>query len=635
MCSIVGIIAKKPDSVSLREKLHKMLHSLVHRGPDENNIYLSKKVFLGNNRLSINHPDANNTQPSIFKDIIVVFNGEIYNYQELKDELISVHGVEFSTHCDTEVLPKLYFFYGKDFIKKVNGQFAIALYDKQTSKILLYRDRLGKKPLYYKKEINNIYFASETIGINAISPSSINFEEINNIVSYWSPVSSIYNDIKSVVEGTYIEIDIDTHEINVCEYWKLDEVLNQQKNYELDRCASEQIILDGLKTSIRLRLNTDVGFGVYLSGGLDSGIITHELSEMGKKFKTYSIGFKDSAEHNEMIFQKKLAEFYGVENIRLDISNDDIYNNFEQYIIKTESVLFRAAPIPMFLLAKTASSSGEKVIFSGEGSDELFFGYDIFREVKYSSLLRGKSKALQAEFIKKIYPYMLSEKHLKYLQMMLLSTKSDNLFSSHFLREKAIVNFNKFYKDRQDRLTIKTHLEQHLRNISSSLVRAQLIEYKTLLLNYLLSIQGDLPSMHGSIEVRAPFLDYRLIEMASAIPINNIFPTFKEKNILKNIYKHKLPSYILDRPKQPYRAPDSAIFYQKNEIIEKVDSFSEFGEFSRGMVTELAHKVVKQRDITYQDSLYFMVLFSTLLILNKKYESNPSHLIFNTIVDES
>ena len=617
MCSIVGIVTHTRDREANQNQLDTMLRTLVHRGPNEINCYVSDSVYLGNNRLSITHPDAKNTQPSTYKDIVAVFNGEIYDYKELKHALMTQHGMSFETHCDTEVIPKLYAVHGPEFIKKVNGQFAIAIYDKRNQKLFLYRDRLGKKPLYVKHGKGQLYFSSEVIGIRSVVKTELNYDEIYNIVGYWSPRNTIFQDISPVKEGTYLEIDVTTLKTREHTYWQLDQVLNQPKDNSLSVQSSKEIIADALKTSIKTRLNSDVGYGVYLSGGLDSSIITYELSQLNRDFDSYSISFIDSEEHNEHVFQKQVANYFGIDNHTLEVTNDDIYNSFEEFVQKTESLLFRTAPIPVYLLSKMANSYNEKVVFSGEGSDELFFGYDIFREVKYSKLLAGRNRDLQDAFVKKIYPYMLNDKHLKYLRMMLLSQDSENPFASHFLREKNIGNFIPYMNNGNAGLTIKSYLSEQLEGISSDLIRAQYIEYKTLLLNYLLSTQGDLPTMHNSIESRAPFLDYRLIEKVSSIPLTNIFPTFKEKNILKSIYRDKLPQEILRRPKQPYRAPDSAIFYNKHEVLEKIATYKDYGNLSREKVMALTKKVVENPNVSYQESLYFIVIYSLLIIINK------------------
>ncbi len=627
MCSVAGIITRTNAQKHLDE-LKTMMFYLHHRGPDENNILSSENVLLGNTRLSVLDIHNHGTQPTCFNGIYVVFNGEIYNYKLLEEELKKGFGIDFQTHCDTEVLPYLYYYYGESFVTKLDGQFAILLYDSHENKLFAYRDRLGKKPLYYSKRDGNIYFASEMRALRSIHDYEISSDEMINVVGLWSYDRSFYADITSVPEGSYLEVDISTLQIKESHYYDLCAFMAPGYIQIRDKEEAKVIVKDSIAKAVKKRLLSDVGYGLYLSGGLDSTILASHLVEENPRIKTYSVAFPESGSFNEQYFQKKVADYYGVENISVEITKEDLYNAFEEYVLFSDSIVFRTAPIPMSLLSKVASAS-ERVIFSGEGSDELFFGYDIFKEVKYSRLMASRSQKARDHFIKELYPYMLNDMQLKFMQISLLGNRQDE-FSSHMLRLKNIGQFEKFMKIEPT----PTLLERYRPSLTSlhPLKRAQLIEYKTLLLNYLLSVQGDLAAMKNSIELRAPFLDTELIQNVMKIDPKILFPLFKEKHLLKEIYASKLPDEVLKRYKQPYRAPDAVIFQGKNEVLEKISAYKNFGCFDREKVLALTKKVISSESVSYVESFYFLIIYSGLILMNRQF-AKPAAIKINNLIE--
>lgn len=631
MCSISGVISNKLLSKKHEEKLITMMFTMQHRGPDENNILISNNVVLGNTRMSINDINSK-TQPSSIDEIYSIFNGEIYNFKELKQELKNKFNCSFSNNCDTEVIPYLYKFYGEDFIKKIEGQFSIALYDKKNNCVFLYRDRLGKKPLYYiiDNKQNELYFASEITAISNIIDLELDIDEVFNIVSLWSVKNSPFKRLNQVKESTFIKIDINTLSIEEKEYWSLKKVLNQPKSI-FNINEAKEVVYNELVNAVSKRLKTtDVGYGLYLSGGLDSTILAYLMNEHGSNFKSYSIAFNSNPEFNEEIYQKKVSQYYGIDNEIITFNDNDIYKNFKDYVLHTSQILFRTAPIPMAILSKEASKT-EKVIFSGEGSDELFFGYDIFKEVKYSKLFKNKNTELQNHYIKKLYPYMLNDKHLMFMKYILLKNDSKDRLSSHKMRTKNLLQFKKYV----NLDTINYSFDNKFDDIETLplIKQAQYIEYKTLLSNYLLNIQGDLAAMKNSIEIRSPFLDHILIEKTNEIDDTIISPLFKEKNILKHIFKKDIPQEILSRPKQPYRSPDSNVFKNQSQIYEEISEYKNFGEFNKINVLELTKKIINSENTTYVDSFYFIVIYSSLILMNERKIKKFNNLKIHNIVN--
>lgn len=614
MCGIAGVISHAKQAKSYKHKLGYILKSIQHRGPNETNAFFSNSVLLGNVRLSINDL-YHKTQPAESNNVYTVFNGEIYNYKELKT-LILNKGYCLKTTCDTELIPILYNIYGHSFIDKLDGQFAIAIYDINNRKVFLYRDRLGKKPLFYCYHDDCLFFSSEITPLKNMCNSEIDMHAVAMLSALWTTNGNHYKGIYPVKDGEYIEIACDDiMQLRKVKYWSLANVLRSKK-LNLSSQEAETLVFTKIKDSVQKRTTTDVGYGLYLSGGLDSTILAYHLALISNKTNAYSIEFENE-EYDESKYQQIVADYFGLTRHGLKIKNDDIYNNFNSFVEKTSQILFRTAPIPMYLLSGLASSKNEKVIFSGEGSDELFFGYDLYREVKFANYAKNKSSNVQNILIKKLYPYLLSDQQLEFVKYSLLNNSGFGHFESHKLRLKNLAAFNKYVHERvsYSDLDYTDFIDiEHLDYMD----KARLIEYKTLLSGYLLNVQGDLPAMQHSIELRCPFTDYGLIETVASIETKTIFPKLEEKNILKRIYKDKIPNEILERYKQPYRAPDANIFYQKNEVIDQINDFSTFGFFNKDMCMVLAKKIVDKSNVSYLDSFVFIIIYSTLILMNQK-----------------
>ncbi|RYZ98753.1 MAG: asparagine synthase (glutamine-hydrolyzing), partial [Moraxellaceae bacterium] len=386
MCGIVGIVAANPAPVEAQHAvLAAMASRLLHRGPDADGYYCQGAVGFGHRRLSIIDL-AGGAQPMQTADgaLCVTFNGEIFNFIELRQGL-EQKGYEFSTHSDTEVILHLYREYGLDFPNKLNGQFAIGLWDVAQQQLILVRDRVGICPLYYYFDSEQLVFASE---IKALAPAlpqgfTLNAQALDDIFTGWTclPPETIFRDIWQVQPGEMLIIN-GPHNISRQFYWQLD---YPQSADQYDQRSEHQLVeeLHHLLTDATcIRLRSDVPIGAYLSGGLDSSVLVALMhKQINDQLHTFSLGFTDPA-LDESIFQDRVVNFLGTQHSRRMIDYNQIAQSLVQTIWHTESPILRTAPVPMGLLSQWVHEQGYKVVLTGEGADEVLGGYDIFKEAK-------------------------------------------------------------------------------------------------------------------------------------------------------------------------------------------------------------------------------------------------------------
>ncbi len=416
MCGIAGILNLVENRAPAQRALTSMVSQIKHRGPDEYGYHLDSRIGLAHARLSI--IDINGGSQPIHNEnqtIYTVFNGEIFNYIELRETLIK-KGHQFYTHSDTEVIVHAYEEYGEDFVHQLNGQFAIALWDKNLNKLLLIRDRVGIHPLFYSIKRNQLLFASE---IKAMLPvfehsPSMNIAALDQIFTFWSPISpnTIFDDVFEVSPGQLISVE--NGKVRKKNYWDFTFPENNQYDPMGIQQQTEQLH-DLMVDAVRIRLRSDVPVGAYLSGGLDSSIIASIIHRYGNvPLRTFSIGFADSS-FDESRFQRQMIEHLGADHTHILCHNQDIADSFTQTIWHTESPVLRTAPVPMRILSGLVHEQGYKVVLTGEGADEVFGGYDIFKEGKIrrfwadQAILGGESiisnQAAVAEKIISLFRY--------------------------------------------------------------------------------------------------------------------------------------------------------------------------------------------------------------------------------------
>jgi asparagine synthase (glutamine-hydrolysing) len=621
-----------------------MVRALHHRGPDGAGTYVAGEVALGHARLSIIDL-VGGKQPIGNEDgsVQVVFNGEIFNYVELRQDLLR-RGHRFATQSDTEVIVHLYEDHGADFVERLNGQFAIALWDGRARRLLLVRDRVGIRPLFYTIADGRLYFASE---IKALFTQPrverrLDLRALAETFTFWSPLPprTAFAGIRSLPPGHLLTVEAGG-EPAVRRYWDwtFPEAAEMDRR-GVDECAEELrgLLLD----AVRLQLRSDVPVGAYLSGGLDSSIIAALVGrQSAQPLRTFSVSFED-AEFDETPFQDQMVAYLGAQakgaaeteagHRRMMCTKEDIAAAFPQVVWHAEAALLRTAPVPLFLLSRRVREDGYKVVLTGEGADEVFCGYDLFKEAEVRRFW-GQDPGSRARplLLSRLYPYLhasptsarvyaqsffrqgmgqLDAPYFGHLPRWTTTRRTWRFFSKE--AEASLSGFDPL-------VAIEEGLPDGIGSYPP-LCRDQYIEAHTLLSGYLLCSQGDRVAMAHSVEGRFPFLDHRLIEFASRMPPGYKLRGLKEKFLLRRAVSGLLPEGIRQRTKQPYRAPDSQSFFSAGRPVEyAAELFSptrlaESGYFDPQAAGKLFDKCRRGEALGFGDNMAFVGLLSTMLL---------------------
>ena len=628
MCGISGLVNYKSALPQSDHLISSMLSVLTHRGPDNQSFVLTSHNHFGHTRLSIIDLKSGD-QPIYNRDrtICTVFNGEIYNYLELKSEYLSDY--PFYTESDTEVIVALYEKYGIDFVGLLNGQFAIALYDTRHNKTFLIRDRIGIAPLFYYSNDDTVYFASEikSLLVTGRVPARLNTDAFFDFIHLWSVLTpdTLFTDINQVSPGCYVEID--QNGISTKRYWDFD----FQPSNELSLDDAIEQLDELLDDAVKIRLRSDVPVAAYLSGGLDSTIILSYLTRQGADLETFSLTFDDE-QLNEESFQSEVIRYFSTRHHSFRADYQLIADNFIKTIWHTESPLFRTSPTPMMLLSSEVHANNFKVVLTGEGADEIFGGYDIFKEAKIRQFWsRNPESSWRPLLLKRLYPYLDFNKIAS--TAYLKSTFGRNLgqtdsllyaFNTRANITSAVKNFMLPDIKRQMDLDLETRLQDHLPIDSGQFGvfnTAQYVEARTIMAGYILSSQGDRMLMANSVEGRYPFLDHRVIEFAGRLKNRFKMNGLNEKFILKQMVKERIPESILRRPKQPYRSPDiNALMHSiDNQLLDFLseDQLRKNGLFDPAKVSKLVNKAIAGRAQSVKDNMLFTNILSTQIWVEK------------------
>lgn len=608
MCGIAGIFNYNDESPS-PEILKNMLGRIRYRGPDESGIYIGRNIGIGNVRLSI--IDLSTGQQPMSNDersLWIVYNGEVFNYIELRQDLIK-KGVRFRTDSDTEVILKYFELYGETCLDYFNGQFAFAIWDTRKEQLFLARDRVGIRPLFYSKQAGGFIFGSEIKAVlqsGMISPE-INYKGLQQVFTFWTTINSgtCFKDIFEVPPGHYMIVSKGNTRLKC--YWNL-EFPTDERDYitRIDEAISG--LSDLFEDAVRLRLRADVQVAAYLSGGIDSSTTTYFIKKIARdNLNTFSIGFQDS-EFDETAFQNEVADYLDTKHSGYTCTNNEIAQAFPDVIRHTEFPVLRTAPVPMYLLSKNVRKNNIKVVITGEGADEMLGGYNIFKEM---IIRRFWAKYPDSEYrpllLKKLYPYIpqlqnQSGRMLKFFFGYRLTDTYSPIYS-HLLRwnnsSKIIGYLNKDIITNHDNVDQFSDILMILDpsfNGYAPLAKAQWLESRIFMTGYLLSSQGDRMAMANSVEGRYPFLDHRIVEFCARLHPDLKLKGMNEKYILKKMMAGKIPQSVLTRSKQAYRAPISESFLNSNspEYVKDYLSSSKiksFGIFESERVTSLLDKL--------------------------------------------
>jgi asparagine synthase (glutamine-hydrolysing) len=646
MCGIAGMINLNGGIPPQRKELSGMIEALHHRGPDGYGFYHDDQVGLAHARLSIIDLERGD-QPIHNEDhsLQLVFNGEIFNYRELRQTL-EQHGHHFYTMSDTEVIVHLYEQFGLDFVDHLNGQFAIALWDKHERRLLLTRDRAGIRPLFYTQHNGRLYFASEVKSLFAHTaiPRRIDLRALHEIFTFWTtlPPNSLFEGINTLAPGCMMIIEKGKERVH--RYWDWcfpADAINNDKSADAWADELRELLID----AVRLQLRADVPVGAYLSGGLDSSVITSLIKNYTQTpLRTFSVGFEDD-EFDERPYQQSLIDYLDTHHSHILCKRSDIGKAFPKVIWHTESAIVRTAPTPLMLLSARVRDAGYKVVLTGEGADEVFGGYDIFKEAKVRRFWsREPNSTWRPQILRRLYPYL---KHSptrsgafsqRFFQQGMKDL--DKAYFAHIPRWSTTQRVLNFFSPEAMACVdgplsfdeIEAILPQDIKQWRP-LNRDQFIEAKTLLAGYLLSSQGDRVAMANSIEARFPFLDHRLIEFAATMPDRYKVMGLNEKYMLKRAMKNLVPEKIRQRNKQPYRAPDSESFFVDGKPLAYVEqlfseaSIEEAGYFKSKETAMLLKKCARGRALGFADNMAFVGILSTMLIHVMFVSGTPHELM--------
>jgi asparagine synthase (glutamine-hydrolysing) len=655
MCGVSGIIDFNCRENS-RKNVESMLRSIVYRGPDESGIYQSPYATLGNVRLSIVDIEGGQQPLSDLSGRFwIVFNGEIFNYKELRSDL-DKKGYIFKTKCDTEVLVQLYAIHGPDCLGLLNGQFSFAIWDKSREELFLARDRVGIRPLFYNIHNGIFSFASEIKALFQLNyiDREFNNESLSQVYSYWTTITpkTTFKNIFEVPPGHYAIYN--RKGLTIKKFWELN--YNKPEITPSFQDAIEHFN-ELFSDSVRIRLRADVEVAAYLSGGIDSSATVAYIKNIEPGIlNTFSIGF-DEKDFDESPYQREAAEYFGTTHKSMICTSKDISDSFPKVIWHSETPILRTAPAPMLMLSELVRKNNIKVVVTGEGSDEILAGYDIFKEaiIKRFWASQPDSK-IRPLLLKKLYPYLSQMKDVnpRMLRMFYGYKLEDvnNPFYSHLLRWNNSNHIKKHFSDKlKHDLTGYSYLADLENRLPDNfdtwdqLAKSQWLETTVFMSGYLLSSQGDRMGMANSVEGRYPFLDYRVIEFCSSLPSEYKLRGLNEKYLLKKLLKNKIPESILNRPKQAYRAPIKNAFLSKEkpEYVKHMlseESFTKSGIFNFETISGLVSKIENTGVSSEIDNMILSSVISTHLLYyqfieNKNDEFRHGELRKLKIINET
>ena len=622
MCAIYGFFSNNKDRLFLKKKTEKGLELLKHRGPDDTNILSIEKFSCGVNRLAI-EAISFGKQPIQNNSYIIGFNGEIFNYKEIASE----NNIK-NFKSEIELLLILWKKFKLDFTNYIKGQYAIFIYDKINKEIFLFRDPLGIRPLFYSKNENDFVFASEVKAVinSKINNFSIDQKSIAQTSMFWTNIGNqtAFKNIFSLQPGYYLKWDLKNVETK--RFYKFPSMYkNQTKKNNID-------FTNDIKKAVFNQIHGEVDYGCYLSGGIDSSVLAYILSR-NKKLNTFSVSFEND-EYDESKYQKIISEKLKTNHTNLNIKGSMIADNFEKTIEHSETLLFRTAPVPMYLLSKIVRKKNIKVIYSGEGADEIFFGYDIFFENRIRNFWKkDQNSQIRPKLLQNLYNYLPQFKNSRYFEMIKDFYKSNlndrGPFYSHLVRWSQYKQVSSFFDIDNDKKNEELLLDNFKKNMPKEYFdlnddyKTQYLEISTLLSNYLLSSQGDRMTMANSVEGRYPFLDEDLIENSMKIGSKQLAPGINSKKYFRDSYEKFLPDEIIKRPKIAYQAPEAKSFINENftseigedfiENLENLDSLNQ-KNFSN-LISKLKDKNSSKR-IGFRENMAF-VMGVSLFSLNK------------------
>jgi len=614
MCGINGVYDSNLSKTVAINHVQQMNNLIKHRGPDSGGIFFDKGFCLGHRRLSIIDISNSADQPMLSADgkLMIVFNGEIYNFKSIAKFLADNFNIKFKTTSDTEVLINLIQSIGIDeALEKVEGMFAFCLYDLERRRVILARDRFGEKPLYFYSNKNCLYFSSEMSPlINVLKDQlTINYESLDHFLkkSYVSTHSSIFNEIVKIKPSTYVEINLKSKEICLEEtsYWDYQQLaiegVEKSKDFSIPYYTAKSRLDELLEKTIKQTMVSDVPLGAFLSGGYDSSCVVAFMQKNSlNKIKTFSIGFED-ATYNEAEDAKSISNHLGTDHQELYLTEKDLLDT----IISLPSVYSEpfadSSQIPTILLSKLTRSQ-VTVSLSGDGGDEIFGGYGRYflgqrlksfldyvpyqlrRKIKSSKML-----AFQKPLFKMIIGHKVTNFDQKFSKLERVFDYSNDkdlydklaLFENRFLKTKSYVNDPKLIWCKDIDYYKKAMIDDAVDYLPGDILT-----------------KVDIAGMSVSLETRIPLLNHKIAEYVSELPIHFLHQQGNGKYILKDIVHDYIPQNLMDRPKKGFDIPLGS--YIRNELNDYIHAKIDYGKNKFDEIFDF-----KEIDIALEDHIKF------------------------------
>lgn len=587
MCGLLGIVDyKKSINASL---FNEMLNSLKHRGPDDEGVEVfsldSCSIFLGHRRLSIIDISSNGHQPMLYEHLAIIYNGEVYNFKDIRQDLIS-EGYSFDSNSDTEVILKSYHFWGIDCVERFRGMFAFAIYDSEQQEIIIFRDRAGVKPLYYSQTDNALIFSSELRPLLNYSDfnKEIDFEAVSSYLQfgYIHAPKTIFKAVQKLLPGHYLKYDIESKVLVKECYWNINKFYENQVAREDIAEELEATIIE----AFNLRMIADVPVGVFLSGGIDSSLVAAIVQKYSKiPINTFTIGFEDK-KYDESNYAKEIAKYLGTNHTELICNKEDALAIITKLPKIFDEPFADSSAIPTVLVSELAKKQ-VSVVLSGDGGDELFCGYPsyvlmekrfkLLSKIPFRKTLRKISNIfpvpifIQNKFNGKLYNKVIKFKNILDHDDIVNTFKvANSIFSKDEI--KGLIREGYFFS-------------KDIPATTSNLEKMMISDFKGYLPDDLM-VKIDRSTMSASLEGREPLLDHKIIEFSASLPVSYK----KNKDILKSILGHYIPEELFLRKKQGFGIPINDWLredlkylvdqYLDEELIKKYNVFN-YGYISK------------------------------------------------------
>jgi asparagine synthase (glutamine-hydrolysing) len=623
MCGIIGVVNLNELKPISRDVLFNMLGAISHRGPDGSGTYRDRWIGMGNARLSIIDISGGD-QPISNEDgsLWIVFNGEIFNYVELRAEL-EPRGHIFSTNSDTEVILHLFEDLGPACLERLNGQFAFAIWNRHDNSLFLARDRVGVRPVFYMQHQGQLLFASEIKAFLSVPGVNLSLDPqaLTEVFTFWAPQAprTAFLGVNELAPGHFMTVKAGKPLIQ--RFWEA-----RIRPATAPKSAAEYLeeFESLLSDAVRIRLRADVPVGAYLSGGLDSSVTTALVRRIHQnRLNTFSITFADT-HFDESPFQQRMVQDLGTDHHTVHCTDQRIGEIFPAVVRHAETPMLRTAPAPMYLLSELVRQQGFKVVLTGEGADEFMAGYDIFKEMKIRRFWAADpASSLRPNLLFSLYPDInrLSSSGsflLGFFKRDLADTQSP--FYSHQIRWSNTARARRFLEEDGSQSSFPPNLILPPDfSAWSPLAQAQYLEINTFLSPYLLSSQGDRMAMAHSVEGRYPFLDVRVMEFCNQLPDEYKMPGLSEKWLLRQIGRKIVPDAIWTRRKRPYRAPIHRCFYSPQPLdyvadLLSADALNRSECFNSDAAMRLSRKAATGVQLSEFEDMALVGIISTQLI---------------------